>query len=279
MAGATEDWKQAKSKGNQAYQAGNHLLAVEHFTTAIQLTPKDGDHQLHILYSNRSAARLNLGLAYEALADAKKCTEIQPAFAKGWSRVGAAMYRMGRYPEAVAAYTEGLVQAPGNAVRAPIWRGMTSALRSGWRAARTSQMSLSHLAPVPLPPKQAHMHSRDSHLIFASPYCLFLSILTGMKAMYGVTSRTLPPGPAPLIALVCFSPHFPPVWQRFYACALHFTRISLGRSPRLAMLPRICGALLSETSCPICELSSSRIGWPLDFSFPASSFYSTALSI
>lgn len=114
---AVDDWTQAKAKGNQAYQAGDHQQAIKHFSTAIQLeTPKNEGKQLHILYSNRSAAALSLGLAHEALADAKKCTELEQTFAKGWSRVGAALYRLGRYPEAMAAYEAGLQQSPGNAV-------------------------------------------------------------------------------------------------------------------------------------------------------------------
>lgn len=112
-----DDWAEAKAKGNQAYQAGNHQQAIKHFTTAIELeTPKNTGKQLHILYSNRSAAQLSLGLAHEALMDAKKCQELEPTFAKGWSREGAALYRLGRFSDAMAAYEAGLQQTPGNAV-------------------------------------------------------------------------------------------------------------------------------------------------------------------
>jgi len=136
---AADDWTQAKAKGNQAYQAGNHQQAIKHFSTAIQLeTPKNEGKQLHILYSNRSAAELSLSLAHEALADAKKCTELEPMFAKGWSRVGAALYRLGRYPEAMAAYEAGLQQTPGNAVGAPWWWTGREGGRGGGRSGVSS---------------------------------------------------------------------------------------------------------------------------------------------
>ncbi len=141
-AAATEEWKEAKEQGNKAYMAGQHEAAIAHFTRAIQLeTPANGGQQLHILHSNRSAARLSLGLAQEALQDALKCVDLQPAFVKGYSRVGAALYRLGRYGEAVAAYAQGLEREPGN-------RDLTKALAEARKAAEeTKPPSLAELTP------------------------------------------------------------------------------------------------------------------------------------
>lgn len=56
-----------------------------------------------------------MGRAGDALYDANKCTELQPTFVKGWSRVGAALYRLGRFSEAIKAYEKGLEMEGNNA--------------------------------------------------------------------------------------------------------------------------------------------------------------------
>ncbi|CAN0362019.1 unnamed protein product, partial [Hapterophycus canaliculatus] len=45
--------------------------------------------------------------AHEALLDAKRCVEVSPSWAKGYSRMGTALFRLGRHDKAAAAYSEG----------------------------------------------------------------------------------------------------------------------------------------------------------------------------
>lgn len=96
-----------KSKGNAALQSGNHSLAIEHYTSAINL---DGAN--HVYYSNRSAAYLSKGDALNALEDAESCLGLNPQFTKAYSRKGAALHALKRYNDSIATYEEGLLKFP-----------------------------------------------------------------------------------------------------------------------------------------------------------------------
>uniref|UniRef100_A0A7S4N079 Hsp70-Hsp90 organising protein n=1 Tax=Odontella aurita TaxID=265563 RepID=A0A7S4N079_9STRA len=99
-----DEWK---GKGNQALQSGNATEAIECYTKAIDL---DGSN--HVYYSNRSAAYLKKGDGNNALEDAGSCVALNPNFAKGYSRKGAALHALKRYNDAIAAYNEGLGKFP-----------------------------------------------------------------------------------------------------------------------------------------------------------------------
>ncbi|OWZ06184.1 hypothetical protein PHMEG_00021595, partial [Phytophthora megakarya] len=96
--------------GNAALSAGNAKEAIDCYTQAIALDPKD-----HVFYSNRSAAYLSLDDATHALEDAELCIQTKPDWAKGYSRKGAALHALRRYGDARAAYTDGLKVDPSNA--------------------------------------------------------------------------------------------------------------------------------------------------------------------
>lgn len=50
----------------------------------------------------------------EALKDAEKCIELDPTFAKGYSRKGAVQFFMKEYDKAMETYQEGLKHDPRN---------------------------------------------------------------------------------------------------------------------------------------------------------------------
>mmetsp|Transcript_13169 Transcript_13169/g.37922 ORF Transcript_13169/g.37922 Transcript_13169/m.37922 type:complete len:565 (-) Transcript_13169:168-1862(-) len=102
-----EDFKAA---GNAALQEGNTSLAIENYTKAI-----NADGSNHVYYSNRSAAYLKKGDAHNALEDAQACIALNPAFAKGYSRKGAALHSLKRLNDAISAYEEGLAKFPTDA--------------------------------------------------------------------------------------------------------------------------------------------------------------------
>jgi Ca2+-binding EF-hand superfamily protein len=83
--------------------------AIDAYTKAIALVED------HIFYSNRSAAYLKKGDAKNALADANSCLELNPDFAKGYSRKGAALHSLKDYDNAIAALEAGLAKFPDNA--------------------------------------------------------------------------------------------------------------------------------------------------------------------
>jgi len=100
-----------KAKGNECFQKRENTEAIKHFTAAISCDPSD-----HVFFSNRSAAYLNLGNAKDALADAKECIRLNPSWSKGYSRLGAALWKSGKLKEAKEAYESGLKLEPGSAL-------------------------------------------------------------------------------------------------------------------------------------------------------------------
>lgn len=99
--------EECKALGNKALVAKNYSSAIEHYTSAINL---DGAN--HVYYSNRSAAFLSKGDAQNALDDAEACIGLNPSFAKGYSRKGAALHSLKRYNDSIEAYELGLGQFP-----------------------------------------------------------------------------------------------------------------------------------------------------------------------
>ncbi|KAL4711798.1 hypothetical protein ACJJTC_005967 [Scirpophaga incertulas] len=88
---------------NAACQAGDFQTAVALYTDALSLDPSN-----HILFSNRSAARLKQGQFAAALQDATRAREICPNWPKAYYRQGVALQCLGRHGEALAAFSSGL---------------------------------------------------------------------------------------------------------------------------------------------------------------------------
>lgn len=122
-----------KDKGNAALNQGKFDEAIQCYSEAIKL-----DQNNHVLYSNRSAAYCKCGKYNEALTDAEKTVSLKPDWAKvsllilyfdiagkqwhlilwfcfkGYSRLGSALYSLGRLEDAAKAYENGLKYDPSN---------------------------------------------------------------------------------------------------------------------------------------------------------------------
>lgn len=96
-------------RSNAACQNGDYALAATLYTEALTLDPLS-----HVLYSNRSAARLKMGLFALALQDAVRATELSPQWPKAYYRQGVALQCLGRHGEALAAFSAGLARDPSN---------------------------------------------------------------------------------------------------------------------------------------------------------------------
>ncbi|CAL1375661.1 unnamed protein product [Linum trigynum] len=94
---------EAREKGNEYFKEQKYPDAIKHYTEAIKRNPKD-----HKAYSNRAACYTKLGAMPEGLKDAEKCIELDPAFAKGYTRKGAIQFFMKEYEKALETYQEGL---------------------------------------------------------------------------------------------------------------------------------------------------------------------------
>lgn len=102
-----------KEEGNVHFKAGHYAQAVDCYTRSLEL-----DDVQHLVLSNRSAAYLKLGGAEEsALKDAQRCMELEPTFAKGYSRQAAALQALKRWEEAVAVCEKGMAVAPDDTVK------------------------------------------------------------------------------------------------------------------------------------------------------------------
>lgn len=101
-----------KAEGNKHFAAKEFDKAIDAFTKAIDAlaTPN------HVLYLNRSAAEALLKQFDKALADAKECVKINPTWAKGYNRVGAAELGLGNLEDAKLAYQKALEIEPTNAM-------------------------------------------------------------------------------------------------------------------------------------------------------------------
>mmetsp|Transcript_698 Transcript_698/g.1067 ORF Transcript_698/g.1067 Transcript_698/m.1067 type:complete len:419 (+) Transcript_698:65-1321(+) len=100
-----------KDEGNAKFKANDFKGAIELYTSSLELNPK-----VHTVYSNRSASYMKLGNHEEALADAQKCIELDPAWAKGYNRVAAAYQGMKLWDKAIETCKEGLAKSSGESL-------------------------------------------------------------------------------------------------------------------------------------------------------------------
>jgi len=92
-----------KKKGNEAFKNADWDLAIKEYNKAISL-----DNKQPAYFSNRAACWSSKGNHESALADASRCLELDPAFVKGYSRKGKALFDLSRLDEAEEAYKAGL---------------------------------------------------------------------------------------------------------------------------------------------------------------------------
>ncbi|XP_010566765.1 PREDICTED: tetratricopeptide repeat protein 31 isoform X2 [Haliaeetus leucocephalus] len=88
-------------RGNEAAQKGCYAEAVQAFTEAVKLNPRE-----HRLFGNRSYCYEKLQRYEEALRDAQVSLGLQPGWPKGLFRKGKALRGLKRYAEAVRTFEE-----------------------------------------------------------------------------------------------------------------------------------------------------------------------------
>uniref|UniRef100_M4BRS3 Hsp70-Hsp90 organising protein n=1 Tax=Hyaloperonospora arabidopsidis (strain Emoy2) TaxID=559515 RepID=M4BRS3_HYAAE len=137
---------QAKDRGNRAFSAGLYADAVASFSEALAIAPSASN--AHVFYSNRSAARLKLHKAEEALKDADQCIALKSDWPKGYSRRGSALYALGRYTDAYRAYKDGLSREASNEGLLEGLRAVEAKL-SSQKAGTSSRASSSAFTPSP----------------------------------------------------------------------------------------------------------------------------------
>jgi len=98
-----------RQAGNEMYRASDFLQAAMEYTATLELDPT-----MAAVWANRSQCWLKLGEHGKALEDAAKCTELDPANAKGWFRQGISLHALQRYPEAIAPLLQAEKLEPNN---------------------------------------------------------------------------------------------------------------------------------------------------------------------
>ena len=104
--GSAEDvdlGEQLRLAGNDMYHNHDILGAVAKYSDCLALSPSN-----YLALGNRSACWLRWERYDEALGDAVRCVALNPRYAKGYLRRGAAEWKMGRVADARASYEDGL---------------------------------------------------------------------------------------------------------------------------------------------------------------------------
>jgi tetratricopeptide (TPR) repeat protein len=93
-----------KGRGNAHFGQGAIQAAIECYTKALDCDPNSA-----VVLSNRSASFMKAQKYEDALADAEKCVEANPSWAKGYFRKGNALAKLRRVNEAERVFKEGLI--------------------------------------------------------------------------------------------------------------------------------------------------------------------------
>lgn len=99
----TAEAERLKSQGNSAVTRKDYIAAIDYYTQALNLVP---DNKIYL--SNRAAAYSQSGQHSLAASDALRAVEIDPGYAKAWSRLGHARYALGDAKGSMEAYEKGL---------------------------------------------------------------------------------------------------------------------------------------------------------------------------
>jgi tetratricopeptide (TPR) repeat protein len=110
---ATSELKAAKDRGAAHYAAGRWAEAISAYSYCIDHAPTD-DPELHLYYSNRCAAHMQLKDFRRAKDDADAVISLKPTWPKGYSRLGSALLQLGKRQEAIYALERCVELDPAN---------------------------------------------------------------------------------------------------------------------------------------------------------------------
>ncbi|RIA94673.1 hypothetical protein C1645_803451 [Glomus cerebriforme] len=100
-----------REEGNVFFNKKKYKEALKKYTEAINANPND-----YFSWSNRAITHIKLHDYVEALADGKRCIEIEPNFARGHHRIANALENLKRYDECLGALNKSLQLDPNNAL-------------------------------------------------------------------------------------------------------------------------------------------------------------------
>ncbi|KAJ3810706.1 hypothetical protein F5876DRAFT_41234 [Lentinula aff. lateritia] len=95
-----DEIQKLKTEGNSFFVQKKYFEACAKYSEGILLGADDNP----ILYANRAACRIAMSQYMDALEDARKATEIDPTYPKGWFRLASALEGIGQYAQSVTMY-------------------------------------------------------------------------------------------------------------------------------------------------------------------------------
>ncbi|XP_030639816.1 small glutamine-rich tetratricopeptide repeat-containing protein alpha [Chanos chanos] len=98
-----------KTDGNEHMKVENFSAAVEFYSKAIQINPRNA-----VYYCNRAAAYSKLGNYAGAVQDCELAIGIDPNYSKAYGRMGLALASLNKHTEAVSYYKKALELDPDN---------------------------------------------------------------------------------------------------------------------------------------------------------------------
>jgi len=127
---ATKQALKYKEKGNAAFKEGNHGKAIEYYTYATELDPKNP-----VFFTNRSTAYFKMKKFEKSLRDANKAIKCDPKWAKGYYRKGVVLMEMDKHEEALKDLEHAVKLVPSNSsfvqaaasCKAKIFKSMSAA--------------------------------------------------------------------------------------------------------------------------------------------------------
>ncbi|XP_053615261.1 small glutamine-rich tetratricopeptide repeat-containing protein alpha-like [Plodia interpunctella] len=98
-----------KNEGNELIKAERHREALEKYSRAIELDPRNS-----VYFCNRAAAHFKLGEHEATVADCTAALALQPDYGKAHGRLGLALTALNRHREARAAFARASQLEPDN---------------------------------------------------------------------------------------------------------------------------------------------------------------------
>ncbi|CAN0412813.1 unnamed protein product, partial [Ectocarpus fasciculatus] len=121
--------EEVKGEGNKLLLAKDYEGAEARYTEALELSPSGPNS--HVYLCNRAAALCYLGRNDDAVVDCQEAIDLNPSYAKAYTRLGYAYFQLEDYEAAVKAYKKSLEIEPGNAANTKSLRRATAKLGAG----------------------------------------------------------------------------------------------------------------------------------------------------
>lgn len=110
MATVNKQAEAYKEKGNDEFRKGDFAKAIENYTYATEMDPKNP-----VYFTNRSMCYFKMGEHAKSLRDAEKSIKLNNNWVKGYYRAGMAQVEMGQFKEAVKSLEQAAAMEPATA--------------------------------------------------------------------------------------------------------------------------------------------------------------------